>query len=62
VTFAVPYAREYAIVLTPVAADPKARATVSLIARDENGFTFTISGKPSQLVEVAWATRWVGEF
>jgi len=62
VTFAQPYTRDYAIVLTPVAASGKGRLLVVLTAKDETGFTFSVAGKLSQLVEVAWATRWVGEF
>jgi hypothetical protein len=62
VSFAQPYTRDYAIALTPVAAIGKGRLSVSLTARDENGFSFFVAGKRSDLVEVAWATRWVGEF
>jgi hypothetical protein len=62
VSFAQPYTRDYAIALTPVAARVKAHLLVTLIARDENGFTFSVKGKLSDIAEVFWATRWVGEF
>ena len=62
VSFAQPYTRDYAVALTPVAAREKGRLLVTLVAKDENGFTFSVSGKPANYLEVGWATRWVGEF
>ncbi|MBK7951109.1 MAG: hypothetical protein IPK00_20685 [Deltaproteobacteria bacterium] len=62
VTFAVPYARDYAITLTPLLANAKGNPNVVVVSRDENGFTFAIAGKPSDYAEIVWTTRFTGEF
>jgi hypothetical protein len=62
VTFATPYTRDYAVALTPVASGEKGHVEAWLTAKDENGFSFAVKGKPSRYLEVAWTTRWVGEF
>jgi hypothetical protein len=62
VTFATPYTRDYAVALTPVASGDKGHVEAWLTAKDANGFSFAVKGKPSRYLEVAWTTRWVGEF
>lgn len=62
VTFTVPYAREYAITLTPVLANGRSNATAVVVTRDDAGFTFAVTGRSSDLVEIVWTTRYTGEF
>lgn len=62
VTFSVPYARDYAITLTPVSTRSKGSPSVVVLSRDETGFTFAVSGSTRDLVEVVWTTRFTGEF
>ncbi len=62
VAFATPQSRDYAITLSPVLAKPKPNAQVVVVSHDQNGFTFAVSGKSRDYVEVVWTTRWVGEF
>lgn len=62
VTFAVPYARDYAITLTPVLATSKRSASAIIVSRDETGFTLAVGGDPSDYVEIVWTTRFTGEF
>ncbi len=62
VTFASPYAGDYTIQLTPVAANKDAKFSPAVLKREATGFR--ISGgksKLKQLVEVHWVTRPVGE-
>lgn len=62
VTFAQPYERDYVITLTPVIARSKRQPSAIVVARDEAGFTFAVTGKPADYTEVVWTTRFTGEF
>lgn len=63
VTFSDPYpaGTVYVVVLTAVTSDAKKLESVNLVAKDETGFTATLGGNGTNLVEVDWVARPVGE-
>jgi len=62
VSFAVPFAGDYTVVLTALGDKPSRRFKPALLAKDANGFTMTAGKKNTRrLVEIHWIAQQVGE-
>jgi hypothetical protein len=62
VTFAVPYAGDYSVLLTALSDKPSRRFKPAVLVQDANGFTLTAGKKNvKHLVEIQWIAQPVGE-